>query len=209
MKKKIGCRIARAYTLTFFFFVTLNITMRASDFSITYDSSYFNPLAVSFKWDIVLDKKFKIDKPFKIQYQLYSRREKKSIWLQTTEIRLKKPSFSIYLFFTDIKNKKSGPFIRVETIPSSNMTMFEIQKSRFSNSVLFTGKRKVNADFLFLTKLLSTTLLDSNQGIADENIFSRMFIPKHKETRTCNLDIDFSIKLIKHTIVSVPKIKDQ
>lgn len=208
MKIKFEHGWIKIFALIIFFCATLGFTLRANDFSITYDPKYFNPLAISFKWDIVLEKNFNIEQPFKIQYQLFSTKEGKNIWLQTNEIRLKENSFSIYLFITDIQNKKSGPFIRVETLPPSNVSTFEVLQSRFSNSVLFKGRRKIKGNFSKQINLVGTRLLKSNNGKVDKDFFSIMYIPSDTaEKRICNLNVDFFVKLIEGTKASAPPIK--
>ena len=57
--------------LILLFFLVFGIN--AEDISITYDPTYFNPLAVSFKWDVKFNKKLDADHQswFNMNYTMF------------------------------------------------------------------------------------------------------------------------------------------
>ena len=176
------------------FFVTIGL--EAGDFSIVRDVEYFNPLASPFKWDIKLEKKLASSQSIQVEYQLYNTEKQTIIWEQKKIIKSKDNSFSVYLLITKITNKTSGPSIIVATIPNQGITRFEAAECRYSNAVLFTGKHNITSNFTVSQKLLSASLLKSNQYKAQEGFFFFMHVPADKEKAVCNLTIDFSIKII-------------
>lgn len=185
------------FTLTTLLLIAC-VTLSANDFSITHDPTYFNPLAVSFKWDIRFDKTelFNSEQSIQIRYQLYDTNKKKVVWQGKQQVDLKEKNFSLYLFITEINNHEEGPFIRIETIPSKKVTYFEVIGRRYSNAVLFKGKRKTKGDFTTPIKLVGTELLKSNNGKVDKDFFSIMHVPADTaEKKICNLNVDFFIVL--------------
>lgn len=182
----------KAFILISLFLITIGLG--ASDFSISRDGEYFNPLAIPFKWDIKLYKKLAPNQSIQIEYQLYNNKKQIIIWKQNQIVKLKDNSFSIYLLITEMTDTKSDPSI-VIAIPTQKTMRFNAQGCRYSNSVIFTGKNKTISNFAVLQKLLNASLLRSNQHKVKQGTFSIMHIPTDKAEAVCNLTIDFSIKI--------------
>lgn len=178
--------------IAIFCFGTVNIN--ADDILIARDPKYFNPLAVSFKWDIKLDKVPLSEQSIQIRYQLYDTKKQKVVWHQKQLVDFKENSFSLYLFITEIDNKVKGPFIRIETIPSREVTRFEVPDSRHSNSILFSGRNEMVAKLSVPQKLFDAKLQMSDTMTAEDEHFFHAYMSADKEKSICNFNVDFYIE---------------
>ena len=195
--------------LILLFFLVFGIN--AEDISITYDPTYFNPLAVSFKWDVKFNKKLDADHPVMVQYELYDVQVQHTVFYKKNIMRISGDSLSIYLFITELEDEKSGPLIRIETIPSQEVITFNVKGCKFSNSsILFSGKQAVKSQLSDMQNLLRTNLILGNSAEVKEGWFSKMYLP-YKGVAVCNLCVNFSVKfdLSKRTLDQVGSDPEQ
>ncbi len=185
-----------------FFGISASNILLANDFSIEIDDSYFNPLAVSFKWNINLNNELKNDEKLNLRYELTNNETGNILFSDScllknfpaSSVKIKTTQF--YCFVYDINSPK-GEHFRFETIPSSKVNIFTIPDSGENTKIDFNGPRLLKCNYTERVLLFQTGLfVPANIYTVNSKDFMRQWITDN-DKKICNLKVSLYLTVTK------------
>lgn len=184
-------RWSKAFIFITFFFVSF--CLQAYDYTISYDDEYFNPLAVSFKWKVKINKV--LDKKHLIQIKYQIKNKGVSIFDKTITQSSSENDINLYL---SIYGFEDHPTIRIDHMPVHGKGLVgtkQLQQSRTS-STIFSGTREINGNFSNRSELLLSEKLLSNIQSVKEGIFQTQYIAESKDDAPLSIDFSLEVNLV-------------
>lgn len=176
---------------------TCSLKVTAYDYLVSYDNDYYNPLAMSFKWNVKFNTIPLKGQQLKIHYIINNTQNGKIIFSRAKTVITRTKELDVYLFISNLAAGTGHSIIRMEYAPTikGRVFIYKFPEKSTNTSILFTGANKIEGDMSNKATLLKTQLLESSVIKINKAIFQRTFLAHDLSLKkSCNFNITFAIQ---------------